>query len=382
MVPPGGSHIKHRDAARAARILSIDYADAITGFQFKGRRGTAITEGIVVAEEYREAVEAVIEGLVREHNEIEGAKRTKEVLRMWKRFMVGLKIVNHVKGYGSGEDEGAHGNFIADDNDDDYVHGNNEDMGDAKITGGGFLPTVGEQLLTSESSPKRYLISLQPTNLLDDGNFDEGGFAPVVDESSNKYDFLDVGEPGGGFITDDEPKTVPEPTATDNHRFSEFYVADGPLAGQFVNLRDENALEGKSSEFVVGGENEQEQFISTGQHDYLTHQPYHEENPAPAGIKSSSVEPGNKLEEHRRLKGDVGILPIPDKPAASITSYLPDDEVKLGLEPTAVAANSAYSKPNSPQSDDAQNDVYSDKGSLLSEDPEYEDAVPDWLASD
>ncbi|KAH1601473.1 hypothetical protein KXX34_003836 [Aspergillus fumigatus] len=55
MVPPGGVHIKHPQAAHAARVLGIDYTDAVTGFDFKGRHGTAVFQGIVVASECQEA---------------------------------------------------------------------------------------------------------------------------------------------------------------------------------------------------------------------------------------------------------------------------------------------------------------------------------------
>ncbi|KAK5007343.1 hypothetical protein LTR16_005741, partial [Cryomyces antarcticus] len=83
----------------AARVVGIDYADAVTGFQFKGRHGTAVTQGVVVAAEYRDAVEAVINGFEYAREEKEEAKRTAESLRMWKRFMVALRIMERVKGY-------------------------------------------------------------------------------------------------------------------------------------------------------------------------------------------------------------------------------------------------------------------------------------------
>jgi len=64
MIPKGGVHVKSPDASRAARLIGVDYADAVVGFQFKGRHGTAVVQGAIVAEEYREAVEAVIDGLI------------------------------------------------------------------------------------------------------------------------------------------------------------------------------------------------------------------------------------------------------------------------------------------------------------------------------
>lgn len=87
------------EASRAARLLSLDYADAVTGFEFRGRHGTAVTKGIVAAAEYQEAIEAVIEGLRDEQAQAEEEMRSLLALRMWKKFMVGLRIKERVDGY-------------------------------------------------------------------------------------------------------------------------------------------------------------------------------------------------------------------------------------------------------------------------------------------
>jgi xeroderma pigmentosum group C-complementing protein len=96
------------EAPRAARILGIDYADALTGFEFRGRHGTAVLKGIVVAVEYREAVEAVIEGFLDARAQAEEEARTIATLRMWKRFLIGLRIKERVATYeveGEGDEE-------------------------------------------------------------------------------------------------------------------------------------------------------------------------------------------------------------------------------------------------------------------------------------
>jgi xeroderma pigmentosum group C-complementing protein len=66
MIPPGGVHIKSRLAKTAARIIGVDAVDAVTGFTFKGRHGTAQIDGVVVASEFKDAVVAVCQGLARE----------------------------------------------------------------------------------------------------------------------------------------------------------------------------------------------------------------------------------------------------------------------------------------------------------------------------
>lgn len=92
MVPPGGSHVRHKHASKAARLIGVDYADAVTGFQFKGRHGTAVTDGIVVAEEYREAVLAVLDGFEYEQETHQAEIRSAQCLRLWRRFLTGLRI--------------------------------------------------------------------------------------------------------------------------------------------------------------------------------------------------------------------------------------------------------------------------------------------------
>ncbi|CAM1501883.1 Fc.00g038670.m01.CDS01 [Cosmosporella sp. VM-42] len=92
MVPLGGVHIVHEYASRAAFILGVDYAPALTGFQFKGRHGTAVLNGIVVAKEYEAAVRAVIDGLGGLEQEMEDERRKLRAFRVWRRFLMGLRI--------------------------------------------------------------------------------------------------------------------------------------------------------------------------------------------------------------------------------------------------------------------------------------------------
>ena len=98
MVPPGGVHIPHERAARAAFVLGVDYAPALTGFEFKGGGrgrgvvGTAVLRGVVVPEESAEAVRAVIDGFADLEAELEQERRTKLALKTWRRFLMALRI--------------------------------------------------------------------------------------------------------------------------------------------------------------------------------------------------------------------------------------------------------------------------------------------------
>lgn len=97
MVPEGGEHIIDDGAARAAFLLGVDYAPALSGFDFKGKKGTAVMRGAVVAKEYAESVRAVLEGLKDLAAEAEAELRTRAALRAWTVFLRGLRIRQRVR---------------------------------------------------------------------------------------------------------------------------------------------------------------------------------------------------------------------------------------------------------------------------------------------
>jgi xeroderma pigmentosum group C-complementing protein len=120
----------------------------LTGFEFRGRHGTAILKGVVVAVEYREAVEAVIEGFRDEQAQSEKRRRTLNALRMWKRFLHSLRIKERVDGYDVEGDEpdvvqdddaeSAGPRIMRDEDDDEDMKSDGEYIDDDG--GGGFIP--------------------------------------------------------------------------------------------------------------------------------------------------------------------------------------------------------------------------------------------------
>lgn len=126
------------DALRAARLLGIDYAPALAGFDFKGRHGTAVFKGVVVAVEFREAMEAVIEGFRDERDREREHKREMAVLNMWKRFVVGLRIKERVDAYAVEGEEDDVRNWKA--NVDEEMDDSNDEYVDDEDGGGGFFP--------------------------------------------------------------------------------------------------------------------------------------------------------------------------------------------------------------------------------------------------
>jgi xeroderma pigmentosum group C-complementing protein len=123
------------EASRAARLLGIDYADALTGFEFRGRHGTAVLKGIVVASEYREAVEAIIEGFQDERAQAEEGRRSLAAVRMWKRFLVSLRIKERVDTYEVEGEETNDPEFQAKENDSGM---DTEEYDDDDMAGGFF----------------------------------------------------------------------------------------------------------------------------------------------------------------------------------------------------------------------------------------------------
>ncbi|TGJ86263.1 hypothetical protein E0Z10_g2492 [Xylaria hypoxylon] len=106
MVPEGGVYIADDFGAHAAFILGIDYAPALTGFQFSGRKGTAVLRGVVVAIENEEAVKAVIDGIKDQELEMERERRCREVLRMWRLLLMNLRIRQRIWAGIDSDDEG------------------------------------------------------------------------------------------------------------------------------------------------------------------------------------------------------------------------------------------------------------------------------------
>ncbi|KAJ4393926.1 hypothetical protein N0V93_003143 [Gnomoniopsis smithogilvyi] len=92
MVPAGGFHFKHPRAGHAAHILGIDYAPALQGFEFKGRQGTAVYNGVVIPVEAVEAVRAVITGLEDLEALIEEERRSRRALDVWRSWMRTLTL--------------------------------------------------------------------------------------------------------------------------------------------------------------------------------------------------------------------------------------------------------------------------------------------------
>ncbi|KAK3994538.1 hypothetical protein QBC44DRAFT_348834 [Cladorrhinum sp. PSN332] len=154
MVPAGGVHVRHSRAAQAAFILGVDYAPAVMGFEFKGRHGTAVINGVVVAEDFGEAVVAVCAGTEGMEAQEEEERRRREVLRMWSRFLKVLRIRERVmEGVDEDADEEEEGGEWLKKGKDAEMEDAGEEEGEGE-GGGGF---VGLNDLSDDEGALPYL---------------------------------------------------------------------------------------------------------------------------------------------------------------------------------------------------------------------------------
>ncbi|KAH7047601.1 Rad4 transglutaminase-like domain-containing protein [Macrophomina phaseolina] len=105
MVPPGATHVPLRGAARVCKKLEIDFAEACTGFEFGRQIAVPVLTGVVVAEENAEMVREAWEAEQAAKREKEEKKRREAALKMWRKFLLGLRVIERVKEeYGEGRD--------------------------------------------------------------------------------------------------------------------------------------------------------------------------------------------------------------------------------------------------------------------------------------
>ncbi|ETI20362.1 hypothetical protein G647_08397 [Cladophialophora carrionii CBS 160.54] len=219
MIPAGAVHIRHALAAKAARILGIDYADAVTGFQFKGRQGTAVIDGVVVAMNMTNAMITVIEALESQASEEAEEARSKILLAMWKRWLTALRVREHVQHQYGDREEGTKGKgLLVDDDDEDDITYRPED------DGGGFMlegaePDESDEGATTALTPSK-MPNLRPLELPPEVVHQEvivvrsphklpqpPAQEPPMQQSNYQENRSDVAD-GGGFMFDNNHPTI------------------------------------------------------------------------------------------------------------------------------------------------------------------------------
>lgn len=378
MVPPGGVHVRHKLASKAARLLQIDYADAVTGFNFKGRHGTAVVQGCVVATEFEEAVEQVIEGFEYLQVQAEIEARTTESLRLWRRFYLGLRIAQRVNAI---EIDGQRGDVVDVQKSIDYE----EQRRQADAMAGGFL-----------AEDAAYIEPSRPTR--PDIDFG-GGFVPDAGKSFDDDDELDEDEHhsdedalqngdevlSGGFLP------------SDHQQDSDFEIGGPSLNREesfgSVILESQELRPRRRSSF---GEPYVSPSSSPHRNDSDTDSEDESEWEDPAGFETTHT--GAELPERIAAQADdaedtAGGFFLPptgtDGDSAMHDKLAPSEEaLRQRAEEDAVPdVQVVQPEIRVIPTEDGEQEVpisslkseISDTGSLLLEDPEDEDAEPDWL---
>ena len=97
MVPAGAVHVPLRSTMKICKRLGIDYAEAVTGFEFGNKRAVPVITGVVVAAEHEDLVIDEWEKDEEERKRKEEGKREKLALNTWRKFLTGLRIIERVR---------------------------------------------------------------------------------------------------------------------------------------------------------------------------------------------------------------------------------------------------------------------------------------------
>ncbi|OJJ32298.1 hypothetical protein ASPWEDRAFT_44385 [Aspergillus wentii DTO 134E9] len=97
MVPQGAVHIPWPYTVRICKKLGIDYAEAVTGFEFGSKMAVPVIEGVVVAAENKDLVKDAWRAEDAEKRKKEQLKAEKRILQTWRKFLFGLRIAERVR---------------------------------------------------------------------------------------------------------------------------------------------------------------------------------------------------------------------------------------------------------------------------------------------
>ncbi|KAK2010792.1 Rad4 transglutaminase-like domain-containing protein [Colletotrichum eremochloae] len=214
MCPEGAAHVPFRGAVKVCKRLKIDYAEAVVDFEFGNRMAVPVIQGVVIAEEYHDQVMEEIRKDEVERARKEDEKRRKEALRVWSKFLKGLRIVERIRqDYGHVDDsvpvfqkgtvkatKDIHEEGEALQVDPEVMQLRDEEMA------GGFFPEGHEE--EEVEQPKRFTSGFFP--VVDEGDDDQDMDGALVvdhgrDEKPNMMDHVD------GTANVQEPSPISEP---------------------------------------------------------------------------------------------------------------------------------------------------------------------------
>lgn len=372
MIPPGGAHVRHKLASKAARIVGVDYADAVTGFAFKGRHGTAIVQGIIVAEEYKEAVETVLDAMEYSQEQAEISQRSAEALRMWRRFLLGLRIAQRVNAI---EIDGETGPIV---DVQEEIEREDKALAEEQLAGGFFMD---ESATTEHAAPtkRKYDGMLSDDHVV--GGFDrdvyeeDGGF--MREEAAQEGGFVPAGSAGFGSSLLAEQQIRPRQDA-DFGSGSISEGADEDAGGFIPEGVDENAGGFIRDPFPVAPSPPSRIAPPDGGIMQVDDVADHGGGFIPIDKSMTDISVDATYDRQRGQENTSGLTQDLDDTAISgaqnVTTDAPQDTIVPEINPSnEESAVEAVAEPSIPSSSP------SEAGSLPLEDPEDEDADPDWL---
>ncbi|RKU47159.1 hypothetical protein DL546_006915 [Coniochaeta pulveracea] len=190
MCPEGAVHVPYRGCKAVCKRLGIDYAEAVVDFEFGHRMAVPVIQGVVIAEEYHDQVMEELAKDEAERSRKEDEKRRKKSLGTWRKFLMGLRIVERIQ-----RDHGDEQNVLRDTADEpnntESPRPEDEDMA------GGFLP--GGFDLEEEPEPVSHRMS--------------GFFAVAGEDGTDDEDVLEVDH---GETSNRASETYPTPQSGTN----------------------------------------------------------------------------------------------------------------------------------------------------------------------
>ncbi|UKZ79995.1 hypothetical protein TrVFT333_007759 [Trichoderma virens FT-333] len=174
MCPEGAVHVPFRGVVKVCKRLGIDYAEAVVDFEFGHRMAVPVIQGVVIAQEHHDKVMVELEKDEAERVRKEDEKRRKAALGKWRKFLMGMRIVERIRQEYGEIDESVsvfgHSRGGAQVSEAPKVHG--EEMA------GGFLPEGYEEDGEGQQAHER---SLFFPSLEED---DQGGDGDLIMEDS------------------------------------------------------------------------------------------------------------------------------------------------------------------------------------------------------
>jgi xeroderma pigmentosum group C-complementing protein len=203
MVPRGAVHIPWPSTVRICKKLGIDYAEAVTGFEFGSKMAVPVIQGVVVASENEDLVKDAWRAEDAEKRKKEQLKAEKRILQTWRKFLFGLRIAERVReeyGADDGDAERESHNPFASRQGRSQAHpppvpeALHEWPGEPADRGGGFL-LPGEDdgddgdLVVEDHHPRQAHPSVQQTE------------AQSEDEERPGHDAISISSDGGGDLS-------------------------------------------------------------------------------------------------------------------------------------------------------------------------------------